>query len=95
MKRFRDDLFVVWRHGSVALNLFLDYLNNLDDTGKIEFLMQVANKNGLELLDHKLKIVAGKICGDVHSKPTNSFTYVLQSTYYPYKNIKNVPKSSW
>ena len=28
----------------------------------------------------------------VYSKPTNSFTYVLPSTCYPYKNMQNVPK---
>ena len=28
----------------------------------------------------------------MYSKPTNSFTYVLPSTCYPYKNIRNVPK---
>ena len=31
-KRFRGDFFVVWAHWSAALNLFLDYLNNLNDT---------------------------------------------------------------
>ena len=56
-KRFRDDVFVVWAHVSGALNFFLDYLNNLDDTGKIKFMMQVADETGLEFLDLKLKIV--------------------------------------
>ena len=28
----------------------------------------------------------------MYSKPTNSFTYVLLSTCYPFKNIRNVPK---
>ena len=91
-KRFHDDVFVVWAHGSAPLNLSLDYLNNLDDTGKIKFTMQVADKNGLEFLGLKLKIVEGKINVDVYSKPTSSFTYVLPSTCYPYKNIRNVPK---
>ena len=91
-KRFHDDVFVVWVDGSATLNLFLDYLNNLDDTAKIKFTMQVANENGLDLSDLKLKIVEGKITVDVYSKPTNSFTYVLPSTCYPYKNIRNVPK---
>ena len=54
--------------------------------------MQVANGNGLEFLGLKLKIVEGKINGDVCSKPTNSFTYVLLSTCFPHKNIRNVPK---
>ena len=60
-KRFRDDVFVVWTHGCAALNLFLDYLNNLDNAGKIKFTMQVADENGLQLLDLKVKIVEGKI----------------------------------
>ena len=54
--------------------------------------MQVADENGIEFLDLKLKIVEGKINADVYSKPTNSFTHVLPSTCYPYKNIRNVPK---
>ena len=54
--------------------------------------MQAAGDDGLELLDLKLKMVNGKISVDVFSKPTNSFTYVLPSTCYPNRNIKNVPK---
>ena len=54
--------------------------------------MQVADDEGLEFLDLKLKMINGKISVDVFSKPTNSFTYVLPSTCYPKRNIKNVPK---
>ena len=54
--------------------------------------MQVVDENGLAFLDLKLKIVEGKRNVDVYSKPTNSFTYVLPSTCYPYKNIQNAPK---
>ena len=86
-RRFRDNVFVVWTHGSVVVNLFLDYLNSLDDTGKIKFTMQVTDENGHEFSHLKLKIVEGKINVNVYSKPTNSITYVLPSTCYPYKNI--------
>ena len=54
--------------------------------------MQAAGDDGLEFLDLKLKMVNGKISVDVFSKPTNSFTYVLPSTCYPNRNIRNVPK---
>ena len=54
--------------------------------------MQVADENGLEFLDLKLKIVEGKVNVDVYSKLSNSFTYVLPSTCYPYKNIPHAPK---
>ena len=72
--------------------MFLDHLNNLNDTGNEKVMMQVADEDGLELLDLKLKIVEGKINTDVYTKPTNSFTYVPPSACYPYKNIQNVPK---
>ena len=91
-KRFRDDVFSVWTHDVNTLPVFLDYLNNIDSTGKIKFTMQIADDNGLEFLDLKLKIQNGKISVDVYSKPTNSFTYVMPSTCYPRKNINNVPR---
>ena len=86
MYRFRNDVFVIWT------NLFLHFLNNLDDSCKIKFTRQVADECGLEFLDLKLKIVEGKINVDVYSKPTKIFTYLLPSTCYPHKNIRNVPK---
>ena len=45
--------------------------------------MEVAEPgNYLEILDLKLKWENGKIMVDVHSKPTNSFTYILPTTCY-------------
>ena len=55
-KRFRDDVFSVWTHNINTLPAFLDYLNNIDSTGKIIFTMQIADENGLEFLDLKLKM---------------------------------------
>ena len=60
-KRFKDDVFVLWEHGTNFLFSFLDHLNSLDETGKIKFTMEVANEEGLDFLDLKLKIVEGKI----------------------------------
>ena len=47
--------------------------------------------NYLEILDLKLKWENGKIMVDVHSKPTNSFTYILPTTCYPRKSINSIP----
>ena len=92
-KRFRDDVFVLWTHGTAKLLSFLDYLNNIDETGKIKFTMQIADEvNGLEFLDLKIKCLNGKLLADLYSKLTNSFTYVLPSTCYPMKNINKVPQ---
>ena len=38
-KRFTDDVFVVWTHDTPKLPSFFNYLNNIDDTGKIKFTM--------------------------------------------------------
>ena len=85
-KRFRDDIFVLWPHGRI------DYINTLDPTEKIKFTMEVAEPgNYLKILDLKLKWENGKITVDVHSKPTNSFKYVLPTTCYPRKSINNIP----
>ena len=55
--------------------------------------MQIADDvNGLEFLDLKITCLNGKLSVDVYSKPTNSFTYVMPSTYYPMKNINKVPQ---
>ena len=67
-KRIRDDVLVVWTHDTVKLPSFLDYLNNIDDTGKIKFTMQIADEvNGLEFLDLKIKCLKIKLSVDVYT----------------------------
>ena len=39
IKKFRDDIFVLWPHGRESLVLFLDYINTLDPTQKINITM--------------------------------------------------------
>ena len=45
-KRFRDDVFVLWEHGTISLSSFLDYLNIMDKKGKIKFTMEIAGDTG-------------------------------------------------
>ena len=92
-KRFRDGVFSVWTHNSNTLLAFLNYLNNIDSTGKIKFTMQIKDENGLEFLDLKLKMKEkNKINIEVFAKPTKRFTYVMPITFYPSSNINNVPR---
>ena len=90
-KRFQDDVLVTYTHGSDTLESFLDYRNQTDSAGKIKFTMQVQDEDGIEFLDLKLKLENSKIAVDVFAKPTNSFTYVLPSSWYPRKSINNIP----
>ena len=53
-KRFRDDIFLVWSHSAEYLNLFFNYMHNIDRTKKVQFTMEVG-KDVLEFLDLKLK----------------------------------------
>ena len=54
--------------------------------------MEVAEPgNYLEILDLILKWENDEITVYVHSKPTNSFTYVLPTTCYPRKSRNNIP----
>ena len=53
-KRFHEDIFVAWEHGTDTLPSFLDYLNNIDKAGKIKFTMDIADQEkGLEFLHLK------------------------------------------
>ena len=77
----------------MELPSFLDYLNNLDEAGKIKFTMEIADQEkGLEFLDLRIKCVDGKLSADIFGKPTNSFTYVKPFTCYPRKSITNIPR---
>ena len=92
-KRFRDDIFAAWGHGTDTLPSFLGYLNNVNEAGKIKFTMEIANQEKcLEFLNFRIKCVKGKMSVDVFAKPTSSLTYVKPNTYYPLKNINNVPR---
>ena len=64
-KRFGDDVFVLWQHGTASLSSFLDYLSTLDKTAKIKFTMEIAGDTGIEFLNLKLKISEGKIRVDL------------------------------
>ena len=43
-ERFRDEVFLVWTHGSASFNLFLDYLHNLDDWAKSNLRCKLPTK---------------------------------------------------
>ena len=53
-KRFRNDVFFVWAHDK--LPSFLHYLNNIDDTRKVKFTMQIADEIN-KFLDLKQNVI--------------------------------------
>ena len=91
-KRFRDNIFVVWPHTLEELQVFFNYMNNIDQSKKIQFIMEVA-KDSLEFLDLKLmfdKESKKNICRCIfksYQQFYNSFT-----TCFPKSNIENIPQ---
>ena len=71
---------------------FLDYLNQIDSTGKIKFPIQVQDEDGIEFLDLKLKLENSKVAVEVFAKHTKSFIYVLPTSCYPRKSVNNIPR---
>ena len=63
-------------HTLEELQVFVNYMNNLDQSKKIQFTMEVS-KDSLEFLDLKLMFdkESKNISVDVFSKAMNSFTY--------------------
>ena len=92
-KRFRDDIFLGCPHSANHLNLFFNYMNNIDRTKKIQFTMEVAT-GVLEFLVLQLRFDKEykRISVHIFTKATNSFTYVLPSTFFPKNSSEHVPK---
>ena len=88
-KRYRDDIFVLWEHGTASFFSLLDYLNTMDKTGKIKFTMEIASDTGLEFLDLKLKINEGNTGDNFYAKSTESFSYTTPNSCYPRNNVRN------
>ena len=55
-KRFKDDVFVLWNQSLEESNKFFNFTNSIDISGKIKFILSVANGSVLEFLDLSLHI---------------------------------------
>ena len=82
-------IFIVWTHSAEDLHLFLNYMNNIDQTKKIQYTMEIA-EDVLEFRDLKLTFdrECGRILLGIFAKATNSFTDILPGTCFPKKYRK-------
>ena len=69
-------MFLVWPYSREDLDFFLNYMNNMDSTKKIQFTMELA-KDSSEFLDLQLKFekVSKLISVDIFSKATYASLY--------------------
>ena len=49
-------MVLLWIYSGEDANHYLDYLNTIDASGKIRFIMESENENCLEFLDLRLKL---------------------------------------
>ena len=78
--RYVDDIFVIWPHGQLLLQEFLEYLNRQHPS--IKFTMEQEQDGQLAFLDaHLSRNADGTLQHRVHRKPTHTDRYLHQRSF--------------
>ena len=89
--RYIDDIFMVWSHGDVELENFVQYLNSIN--GTIRFTCE-SDPNRLPFLD--VTVIRGRE-GDIETtlyiKPTDAQTYLHYTSEHPAPTKNSIPFS--
>jgi hypothetical protein len=102
MKRFLDDLFMVFQGSTQSLHEFIEELDNVHPT--VKFTMSHTKPKGgnkcdcepvesIPFLDTSCQIKDGRIITDLYRKPTDKNQYLLTSSCHPMECFKNIPLS--
>ena len=86
--RFKDDVYEPWMHGLDALEIFTAWLNSINP--HIQFTCKVAVE-GVEFLDTYVYTSEGKLQTRVHSKESDTHTYLLPTSCHALHICKNIP----
>jgi hypothetical protein len=82
-RRYVDDTFAVWPHGSERLQDFFDHLNNLRPS--ICFTMEIKSDNAVSFLDVLVIREGTALVTQVYRKPTHTGRYLnFKSNHPPY-----------
>jgi hypothetical protein len=73
-KRYRDDVFIIWKGDSKALESYKEVLNNIEP--RIKFTMEFEKDGILPFLDLNVKRSQGKITTSIYRKPTHTQLYL-------------------
>ena len=107
LKRFLDDIFMLYTGSLENLHHFLDELNKMHPTIKFTMSHTVPNlkentqpthcdckpEQALAFLDTSCKIVSGQIIVDLYRKETDRNQYLLTSSCHPSHVTDNIPFS--
>ena len=89
-KRFIDDIAMLWFHGDVQLQLFLQWINTLHPTIKFTANYGVCS---IPYLDVALSIVDNEIYTDIHIKPTDANMCLPFHSCHPRHCARSIPFS--
>lgn len=79
--RYVDDTFVIWPHGKVNLDTFLEVLNNEEET--IKFTVEIEKDKKLPFLDVLVNREDNQINTTVFRKPTHTGQYINKFSNHP------------
>ena len=77
LKRFIDDIFILWTGSVESLNNFLQHINTLHPTIKFTSTHSYTN---IAFLDISVSLVNNTIVTDLYRKPTYRCQYLLPSS---------------
>ena len=106
MKRFLDDIFMVFKGTTKELHDFFHEINQIHPDIKLTMSHTTPNtikyetnpcdceeKESVPFLDTKCRIKDNKISTDLYKKPTDKNQYLLTSSCHPAENVTNIPYS--
>ena len=105
LKRFLDDLFMIFIGSTKVLHIFLSEVNKINPNIKmtmshtsvknepLHLKCDCETKYSIPYLDTSCEIRKGKIETDLYRKPTDRNQYLLTSSCHPVQCINNIPFS--
>ena len=89
LRRFLDDIFLLWKKSLGDPNSFFDVLNNIEP--KIKFTMEQGKK--IPFLDICFELDSNGLSTDIFYKETDTHNYVQFGSFHPHKTLTNIPYS--
>ena len=88
LKRFLDDVFLIWNKSLISTEEIVDFMNALHS--KLKFTHETSDTS-LPFLDVLIIIENGRIITDIYHKPTDTKQYLDYKSCHPRSTKNNVP----
>ena len=81
-KRYIDDIFMIWPHGTDSLHEFIDYMNDFHPTIKFQFSF---SSKEVHFLDTTIYVTEeGELKSSLYTKPTDSSLLLHYTSHHPF-----------